>query len=60
MCPTFRKFINLKNVFIFRKLSKDERSNIYTVELQDKKSYVQELEDDYEPYNHREVDHPTT
>lgn len=43
-----------------KKLSKDERSNIYTVELQDKKSYVQELEDDYEPYNHREVDHPTT
>lgn len=42
------------------KVSNDRKGSIYTVELHEKKNYVRELEDEFEPYNHREVDHPTT
>ncbi|XP_024938203.1 proton-coupled amino acid transporter-like protein CG1139 [Cephus cinctus] len=38
-----------------------ENANVYVVELEDKKKkYIKELEGDYEPYEHREVQHATT
>ncbi|XP_076232467.1 proton-coupled amino acid transporter-like protein acs isoform X2 [Calliopsis andreniformis] len=36
------------------------RSKIYVLELEEKKKSVQEYEEDYNPYDHREVEHPTT
>ncbi|XP_054008695.1 proton-coupled amino acid transporter-like protein CG1139 [Hylaeus anthracinus] len=37
------------------------RGNVYVLELEDKnKKSVQVYEEDYDPYNHREVEHPTT
>ncbi|KAF7417578.1 hypothetical protein HZH68_000231 [Vespula germanica] len=39
---------------------KNNRSSIYTLELEEKKKGIQEYDDDYEPYDHRTVAHPTT
>ncbi|XP_006609786.1 proton-coupled amino acid transporter-like protein CG1139 [Apis dorsata] len=36
------------------------KSNIYVLELEEKKKSVQEYEEDYNPYEHRMVAHPTT
>ncbi|XP_076161509.1 proton-coupled amino acid transporter-like protein acs [Ptiloglossa arizonensis] len=37
------------------------RGNVYVLELEEKKKKnVQEYEEDYNPYDHREVEHPTT
>ncbi|XP_078044810.1 proton-coupled amino acid transporter-like protein acs [Augochlora pura] len=36
------------------------KSNVYVLELEDKKKSVQECEEDYNPYEHRVVQHPTT
>ncbi|CAD1480013.1 unnamed protein product, partial [Heterotrigona itama] len=36
------------------------KSNIYVLELEEKKKSVQEYEEDYNPYDHRDVTHPTT
>ncbi|XP_071855811.1 proton-coupled amino acid transporter-like protein acs [Bombus fervidus] len=38
----------------------DHKSNIYVMELEEKKKSVQEYEEDYDPYDHRNVTHPTT
>lgn len=38
----------------------NDRANIYTLELEEKKKGIQEYDDDYEPYDHRTVAHPTT
>ncbi|XP_017752370.1 PREDICTED: proton-coupled amino acid transporter-like protein CG1139 [Eufriesea mexicana] len=38
----------------------NNKSNIYVLELEDKKKSVQEYEEDYNPYDHRVVAHPTT
>lgn len=40
--------------------SYDHKSNIYVMELEEKKKSVQEYEEDYDPYDHRNVTHPTT
>lgn len=40
--------------------SYDHKSNIYVMELEEKKKSVQEYEEDYDPYVHRNVTHPTT
>ncbi|XP_076755224.1 proton-coupled amino acid transporter-like protein acs [Xylocopa sonorina] len=36
------------------------KSNVFVLELEDKKRGVQEYEEDYNPYDHRTVAHPTT
>ncbi|CAK9812255.1 Proton-coupled amino acid transporter-like protein CG1139 [Anthophora quadrimaculata] len=36
------------------------KNKVYVLELEDKKKSVQEYEEDYDPYNHRVVAHPTT
>ncbi|XP_017788097.1 PREDICTED: proton-coupled amino acid transporter-like protein CG1139 isoform X2 [Habropoda laboriosa] len=36
------------------------KNKVYVLELEDKKKSVQEYEEDYDPYNHRVVQHPTT
>ncbi|XP_076654637.1 proton-coupled amino acid transporter-like protein acs [Halictus rubicundus] len=36
------------------------KSGVYVLELEDKKKSVQEYEEDYNPYEHRVVQHPTT
>ncbi|XP_043253727.1 proton-coupled amino acid transporter-like protein CG1139 [Colletes gigas] len=36
------------------------KGNVYVLELEDKKKSVQEYEEDYNPYDHRVVEHPTT
>ncbi|CAK9809795.1 Proton-coupled amino acid transporter-like protein CG1139 [Anthophora plagiata] len=36
------------------------KNKVYVLELEDKKKSVQECEEDYDPYNHRVVAHPTT
>lgn len=40
--------------------SSSRKSNIYVLELEEKKKSVQEYEEDYNPYDHRDVTHPTT
>ncbi|XP_033214263.1 proton-coupled amino acid transporter-like protein CG1139 isoform X2 [Belonocnema kinseyi] len=40
--------------------SRNGKDGVYTVELQSKKKYVEELEGTYDPYQNREVEHPTT
>ncbi|XP_015435823.1 PREDICTED: proton-coupled amino acid transporter 1 [Dufourea novaeangliae] len=38
----------------------NNRSNVYVLELEEKKKTVQEYEEEYNPYDHRVVEHPTT
>ncbi|XP_001606233.2 proton-coupled amino acid transporter-like protein CG1139 [Nasonia vitripennis] len=40
--------------------AKDNSNNFSVVELEDKRKIAKELEGDYDPYKHREVQHPTT
>ena len=39
---------------------KRNRTSVYVMEMEDKKKSVQECQDDYDPYDHRTVEHPTT
>ncbi|XP_012147340.2 proton-coupled amino acid transporter-like protein acs isoform X1 [Megachile rotundata] len=37
-----------------------KKTSIYVMEMEEKKKSVQEFQDDYDPYDHRVVTHPTT
>ncbi|KAJ8670665.1 hypothetical protein QAD02_001924 [Eretmocerus hayati] len=39
---------------------KDGSNNFHVVELEDKRKFAKDSEEDYDPYAHREVQHPTT
>lgn len=43
-----------------RYTAKDNSNSFSVVELEDKRKIAKELEGDYDPYKHREVQHPTT
>lgn len=43
-----------------RYTSKDGTNGFHVVELEDKRKIAKELEGEYEPYKHRQVQHPTT
>ncbi|KAG7209493.1 hypothetical protein KM043_015578 [Ampulex compressa] len=39
---------------------KESRTSVYVLELEEKRKSVQEQDGDYDPYDHRVVEHPTT
>lgn len=56
----FRSSIDLWFINRFSYDPTHDKSNIYVLELEEKKKSVQEYEEDYNPYEHRMVAHPTT
>lgn len=50
----------MKVAFFYSYGSNEKRDNVYSLELEEKRKSVDEQDDDYDPYDYRVVEHPTT